>query len=155
MKFVKRDGDHLVFQMGKREKSLLFQLLRMYPVVPPAHHQISTMEDWPKRESTQHLLDEALAEHRAENRRQLMAMIEDPKRFEEASTGYRLRLTPGEVEWLLQVLNDIRVGSWLLLGEPDERHGKRLRISLKNARHLWAMELAGHFQFVLMSAEER
>ncbi len=155
MKFVKTDGDHLVFQIGKREKSLLIQLLKLYPVVPPAHHKISTNEEDPKAESAQHLLDEALAEHRAENRQHLLAMIEDSSRFQEASTGYRLRLTPGEVEWLLQVLNDIRVGSWLLLGEPDERHGKRLRISLKNARHLWAMELAGHFQFILLSAGER
>jgi hypothetical protein len=126
----------------------------MYPVVPPAHHQISAT-DSPKRDSTQHLLDEAIAEHRAENRKQLTAMLEDSRRFQDASTGYRLRLSPGEVEWLLQVLNDIRVGSWLLLGEPDERHGKRVRLSLQNARYLWAMELAGHFQYVLLSAGDR
>ena len=102
--------------------------------------------------SLQHLLDEALAEHRAENKKQLEAMLQEPHRFHESSTGYHLTLNPGELEWLLQILNDIRVGSWIALGSPDEKRGKRLRLSLQTARYVWAMELAGHLQYVLLSA---
>ena len=105
-------------------------------------------------QSNQHLLEEALAEHRNENKKQLDAMLQEPGRFEDSPTGYRLSLSAGQVEWLLQVFNDIRVGSWLQLGSPDEKKGKRLRINLKNARYVWAMELSGHFQYVLLSARD-
>ena len=152
MKFVKTEGDNLVFQIGRREKLLLLELLKLYPVVPPTHHRISGVIESPEGESNQHLLEEALAEHRLDNKRQLEAMLSEPRRFQESPTGYRFVLTPYQVEWLLQVLNDIRVGSWLHLGSPDEKRGKRMRVTLQNARYLWAMELSGHFQYVLLSA---
>lgn len=152
MKYVTTENDHLVFQIGKREKALLLDLLQMYPLVPPDHHRLTTESDSPGQEANQLLLEEALAEHRRENRKQLEAMLQEPHRFRVAPTGYRLHLTPSEVEWVLQLLNDIRVGSWLLLGSPDAHQGKRLRLNLQNARYLWAMELAGHFQNVLLSA---
>jgi hypothetical protein len=154
VKFFKLDGDNLVFQLGRREKSLFLEMLKLYPLVPPAHHRISSSDQAPGAEANQHLLDEAVAEHRAENKKQLEAMLQEPSRFVETSSAYRLTLSPAEVEWLLQVLNDIRVGSWLQLGAPDEHKGKRVRLSVQNARYLWAMELAGHFQYVLLSARE-
>jgi hypothetical protein len=152
LKFLKTDGDNLVFQIGRREKTVLGELLGLYPVVPPAHYKISSTEQTPAMEGNQHLLEEALAEHRAENKQQLQAMMSDPDRFRETSSGLHLSLNPTQVEWLLQVLNDIRVGSWILLGSPDPKRGKRAALSLKSARHFWAMELAGHFQYVLLSA---
>jgi hypothetical protein len=152
--FLKTEGDNLVFGLGRREKALLLELLRMYPLVPPAHHRLSTAADAPGADSNQPLLDEALAEHRAENRKQLEAMLEEPNRFRAQSGGFRLMLSPYELEWLLQVLNDVRVGSWLHLGSPDEKQGRRVRLSLQNARYLWAMELSGQFQQALLMGRE-
>ena len=106
--------------MGQREKRLLPQILKLYPRVPPAHHVLSKSGRLPDREANQRLLDEALAEQRAENKKQLQALLADPRRFEHTETGARLSLSPAEVEWLLQVLNDIRVGSWILLGSPEK-----------------------------------
>ena len=150
MKFLKAEGDDLVFEIGRREKTLLLDLLKLYPLVPSAHHRISSSVDTPAVESNQHLLEEALTEHRNENKKQLDAMLQEPHRFQETPTGYRLRLNPYQLEWLLQVLNDVRVGSWLRLGSPDEKKGKRVSLSLRNARYLWAMELSGHFQQALL-----
>jgi hypothetical protein len=130
------------------------EVLKLYPLVPPAHYRISDSTTKPGAESNQQLLNESLAEHRAENKKQLEVMLDSPNRFQEESNGWLLRLSPTELEWLLQVLNDIRVGSWLQLGSPDEKKGKRLRLSLHNARYLWAMELAGHFQAALLAPEE-
>ena len=153
MKFVKTEGDKLVFQLGRRERDLLFELLKLYPLVPPAHHQIGDASRDPKLESNQHLLEEALTEHRNANKQQVEAMLSEPGRFQETPIGFRLVLTAFQLEWLLQVLNDIRVGSWLHLGSPDEKQGRRLKVNLQNARYAWAMELAGHFQYVLLSAQ--
>jgi len=153
VKFLKLDGDNFVFQIGRREKSLLGDLLQLYPVVPIAHHHLNSGADAGGMESNQKLLEEALQEHREENKRALKAMLEESGRFQETSTGFGFTVSSSQLEWLLQVLNDIRVGSWLNLGSPDEPHGKPLQVTLRNARHLWAMELSGHFQMVLLAAK--
>lgn len=154
MKFLKVDGDHLVFHLGKREKNLLLEVLRLYPLIPVSHLQIGKPEEMIELRANQQLLEDALAEHRAENKRALDAMLAEPERFQETSSGYRMALTQAQVEWLLQVLNDIRVGSWLHLGSPDEKQGRHLSLSVKNARYLWAMELCGQFQFALLSGQQ-
>jgi hypothetical protein len=151
VKYLDTEGENLVFEVGRREKGLLLELLRMYPLVPPAHHRLTSSADAPDVEANQRLLEEALTEHRQENRNQLEAMLQEPERFQPTKSGFRLVLSPDQLEWLLQVLNDVRVGSWLLLDSPDEKQGRRARLSLQNARYFWAMELAGHFQYVLLA----
>ena len=59
------------------------------------------------------------------------------------------------MDWLLQVLNDIRVGGWLLLGEPDEKKGKSIQVNAQNLQHYAAMEFCGLFQMTLLDALER
>jgi hypothetical protein len=152
VKFLKTDGDYLVFQFKSGEKRVFLELLQLYPLVPPNHARVSASAEKPDIKASQDLLEEALAEHRSENKKQLEAMLNEPRRFKETPTGFLLLLSPGQLEWLLQVLNDIRVGSWLRLGSPDEKKGKTLRLSLQNARYFWAMELSGQFQYALMSA---
>ena len=149
MNFLKAEGANLIFHLGKREKSLLLDLLKMYPVIPPAHHRISSACDSPEAEANQNLLDEALAEHRAASKRALDAMLAESNRFEPTAGGFLLKLTAEQLEWLLQVLNDVRVGSWIHLGSPDGK-SRHARLSIKNARYLWAMELCGQFQFSLL-----
>jgi hypothetical protein len=61
------------------------------------------------------LIEEALAEQRSENKRQLQAMLADPSRFTERDGGWQFAMSHSDLEWLLQVLNDIRVGSWIML----------------------------------------
>jgi hypothetical protein len=59
------------------------------------------------------------------------------------------------MEWLLQVLNDVRVGSWLLLGSPDGPAETLAKLSHETASHFWSMEVAGQFQMVLINAMNR
>ena len=67
-----------------------------------------------------------------------------------SGSRFRLLLQPTEVEWLLQVLNDVRVGSWLALGEPDE--DKPPDLTPENFRYAVAMEVCGAFQSALLAA---
>ena len=105
-------------------------------------------------DSSQRLLEESLAEQRAENKRQIQAFLTDERRFEPAETGWRFSLSAAELEWLLQVLNDVRVGSWIQLGSPDEKLETKL-LNDKTAPHFWAMEMAGHFQMGMLAALNR
>jgi hypothetical protein len=141
----------LLLELGKREKTLLAQVLNLYPRVPSAHLQPGKPGAGPGLEATQRLLNEALAEQRAENRKQLDALLSDEHRWTQTEMGWKLTLSPGDAEWLLQILNDIRVGSWVLLGSPEERFEV---VNQETAPHLWAMEIAGSFQIALLEAME-
>jgi len=145
MKII-RAGDKVEFELGRREKHLLLELLKLYPCIPSAHHlqRSNRMPD-----ASQTLLAETLAEQRALNKRQVEAFLADSGRFRQKEADWRLSLSSTELEWLLQILNDIRVGSWIRLGSPEAK----LEMNVLNettAPHFWAMEMAGHFQMELL-----
>jgi hypothetical protein len=152
MKLVRATKTRLVFQLGRREEHLLRQVLKLYPRVPSAHHALTKSDRLPNREANQRLLDEALAEQRAACKQQVAALLADPRRLTYTESGGRLSLSSAEVDWVLQVLNDIRVGSWIILGAPEERLPE---MNETNAPHVWAMEMAGLFQAQLLEALHR
>ena len=150
MKIV-RKGDQFLVELGRREQQLFVELLKRYPCVPPARHHLHRSAQLP--DTSQRLLDEALAQQRASTKKQVQEWLSDSRRFEPTETGCRLVLSRSEVEWFLQVLNDIRVGSWVLLGAPDENLERAL-LNKKTAPDFLAMEMAGHFEMLLLEALE-
>ena len=150
MKFIRDSKTGPVFQFGQREKLLLLETIKLYPLVPASHQRLTKDGQGPKASENQHLLEEALAEQRQENQRQVLAMLNEPQRFREVKSGFELKLTRSQVDWLLQVLNDVRVGSWLALGEPES--GEEPAVTAQNAKYLLALELCGLFQSVLLAA---
>jgi hypothetical protein len=154
VRFLRATKEKLLYELGKREQVLLLQILKLYPRIPSAFHPLSRNSKLPDAESSQRMLDEALAEQRSENKKRLQRFLEAPHRFQQNDTGYRLSLSPSEAEWLLQILNDIRVGSWVILGSPEQKGQLRL-LNEKTAPHFWAMEMAGSFQMDLLAGMER
>jgi hypothetical protein len=152
MKLLQATKTRFVFRVGLREQQSLEQTLKLYPCVPPAHYVLSKSSRSPDAVANQQLLDEALAEQRAENKKQVQALLADPRRLARTETGGRLSLARPEVEWLLQVFNDIRVGSWISLGSPDEKPAELTAI---NAHHILAMEMAGYFQMQMLEGLQR
>lgn len=154
MKVIRVTKGNFLFQFSKREKHLLIQVLRLYPRIPPATFRLSKSGRLPDAEANQRLLDESLSEQREENRKRLEAFLTDPRRFVDSETGPRLSLSPSELEWLLQILNDVRVGSWVILGSPEQGMEFKL-LSEKTAPDFWAMEMAGQFQMRFLEALEK
>ena len=154
MKLVTTKGDSFVFQISKREKRLLLEVLKLYPLIPAAHHRITRNTDSKQITENQKLLNDALAERTRENKRQLLGMLKEENRFQEAAGGYRFTLGPPQTEWLLQVLNDIRVGSWVMLGEPDETKRKTPDLKGEGALYYAAMEFCGYLEMALLNAIE-
>jgi hypothetical protein len=151
VKLRKADQGRFIFQLGKREKLLLFEVLKFYPLIPSSDTG-GGRANGTAHEASYKLIEESLAEQRLQNKRQLEAMIEDANRFTAIDGGWQFSLDQAELEWLLQVLNDIRVGSWLKLGSPDPKEQRRVELSGQNAPYFWAMELCGHFESVLLHA---
>jgi hypothetical protein len=151
MKLLRKGNDKFVFHLGKKDRPMLNAVLDRYPVVPSAHQPLSRTAPASQNEVNQRLLDEALAEQRQENKRQLRGLLADPERFKETSHGWHLTLSLTDIEWLLQVLNDVRVGSWIVLGAPEQDLWN-LQLNEQTAQHALAMEMAGYFQMRLLEA---
>jgi hypothetical protein len=147
VKLIHSTPNRVVFHLAEREKNALLEILSRYPCIPPAHQRLS--KNAPLEESAQQLLEEALAEHRTQNRQELQKLLTDPARLAKAEKGWRLSLAPGDLEWVLQVLNDVRVGSWILLGSPDPHLEE---VNEQNAPLVWGMEIAGAFQMFFLQA---
>jgi hypothetical protein len=154
VKLIRVTKGNLLFQLGKREKNLLIQVLGLYPRIPPSNFRLSKSSQLPDAEANQRLLDESLAEQRAANRKTLQAFLTDSRRFTDTESGPRLSMSPSELEWLLQILNDVRVGSWIILGSPEQ--GMELKLlNEKTAPDFWAMEMSGQFQMRFLEALEK
>ena len=149
MNCLKAGGGKFSFQLERSEKRLLFQVLRAYPLIPIAHHRLSKSEE--NRENQQ-LLEESLAAQRNENKKLVKMLLLAKSHFRANKRGWRWSLKESQLEWLLQVLNDVRVGAWLTIGSPDGQMETIAIFNEKTAPYFWAMEVSGHFQAVLLKA---
>jgi len=150
VKLLRVENDRYFFQFAHDEKALFEFLVRLYPVIPSAHQALS--ETSAKMDENQRLLDEALAEQRKENKRLVEQLLKDAARFKDIDDEIEMNLSAGEIEWLLQVLNDVRVGNWILLGSPEGH--PRFDPNTENAAFVLTMEMAGQFQMHLLEAIE-
>lgn len=149
MKLIKTERGRLYFEIAENEKGVLFMVLSLYPMIPPTHQRLSNTEEQPEN---QELLDAALMNQRKANRRKVLRLLKSKSRFKKHEKALRFSLSLAQFEWLLQVLNNIRVGSWLAMGSPDGPTETLAALNDKTAPHLWAMEMSGQFQAVLLQA---
>jgi hypothetical protein len=142
----------LVFQLSPGEEALLLATLRLYPVLDNGHHRISK-DPKSAGSAEQRLLEESMAQLRAAHRHKLDELFRAPQRFFKGASGARhLILTGAQFEWLLQVLNDIRVGCWVRLGCPELEDARPPELTRMNARALHTMHISGQFQMALLEA---
>ena len=152
MKLLSASDNTFVFRLGKREKQLLTMVLRRYPLIPEGYHRLTRAGATSDDQSSQALLDEVLTAQRQEHRHRVDRLLEDPARLAADHAAYRLTLKREDLEWLLQVLNDVRVGSWIKAGCPDPEEGKPASLTAENAPHFLVMEVAGQFECVILDA---
>lgn len=148
MKLLRVENDRHVFELTQWEKDLLAIALGFYPVIPSAHQRLSKSSK--SDDASQRLLNEALAEQRKENKKFADDLLTNPQRFRETENSIELTLTAAEIEILLQVLNDVSVGNWILLGSPEKR--PRFSPNSENAGRVLAMDLAYMLQSELLEA---
>ena len=154
MKLLKRDETHCSFMIGRREREMLLSLLQRYPIIAAAHFRTRNPSKSEEAKQNQELLEEALAEQQKENRKQLEQMLAEKGRFVENDLGFTFRLSYPEIEWMLQVLNDIRIGSWIQLGQPDLSSPNAPPLNEQTILLAWAMEIAALFQHSLLQAAQ-
>ncbi len=151
MKFFHGNADAYSFEFNLREKQMLFEVLGKYPLVPVAHHQLSRHETGSNPEN-QAWLAESLAAHREETRQKVRQLMTNPGNFPMQGGGFRWTATRADLEWMLQVLNDVRVGSWLALGSPDLQAARQVAPKHEDLPHWVTMDVAGGFETIFIAA---
>jgi hypothetical protein len=148
---VERLGEDFEFVLRRREKDLLLHILGLYPRTPAGHHRLTGTSKSAELDGTRRLLDESLESGRKETREKLESWLSVKGRFTPAEKGFKLKILAGEIEWLLQVLNEIRVGSWIRLGAPHDELDTT-RINPAKAADFGIMSMAGFFEIHLLEA---
>jgi len=145
MKRVKQTKGAWQYLLNPTEVSLLKSLLRKFPLAGNVPVKITKTDTDPKATEREHLLNESLAEHRQELKRQAMRLL-GAEKFRKSENEYLLTLTAGERETLLQILNDLRVGCWVSLGRPESLEHPAPAPSAVEFAHHSMMSLAGYFE---------
>lgn len=158
MRFVKSQGARLHFVVTPRERELIAHVLGRYPVLDADYHRVTRKPDVRGMEEAQALLIEAMAEQQRENRRLVEAFLKERlaggKSDASAPGEIRLALSRAQVDWLLEILNDVRVGCWVRLGRPDGDAARTLKLTPQSVADFGAMEFAGYLQQRILEALE-
>lgn len=153
MKLIERTADRLVFGLGSREKTFLERLLSYYPILPDASPRL-TREPVAELAEADLLLQDSLREQKLELSGWLRLHLAEGEALRRSATGWRLSLTAPEIDRMLQVLNELRIGAWTKLGCPEALDNESLS-NLPGAVPFFAiMTLAGQFQMNFLHALE-
>ena len=94
-----------------------------------------------------------MEQQQQEHKKKLGQLFSNKQRlFKDGKHGVLLTLTGEQMEWMLRVLNEIRVGSWVRLGRPEMDTARKTHPTGAQARLFMAMELSGYFQSTLLEA---
>ncbi len=140
-----------VFALSERERDFLVAVLQAYPAVPHDHQPLSRHSTDRLSPDDEVLLREALLEHRAGGKARLRRWLKAGKRFRPVGDEWHFSLARADLEWMLQVLNDVRVGNWLQLGSPEEVHDP-IALLRRDPAAFFRMEAAGLFEMQLLEA---
>jgi hypothetical protein len=151
MRRLRSTKDSHVFGLSAVERGIFQEILKLYPLVPTSHQPLSKSMMGGEAIEAQQMLDEALAEQRVIHKKQIQEWLGKQNRFRATKSGFNFTLRRDETEWLLQILNDVRIGSWLLLGSPEEQMDPD-DINPELHRVWAAMEVSGMFQVNLLQA---
>ncbi len=149
MILVKQTEDGWEYHLTNPELNCLRSILSQFPVTATAPARISKTEHDPQTVDREKLLNESLAEH-SEMLKQKAKDLIGPDKLKAQGKNWRLCLSSVEREMFLQILNDIRVGCWRTLGEPENLEEKILNATEREQVFHNIMNLAGYFEHHLL-----
>jgi hypothetical protein len=155
VKLISANADVSVFEFRPRERQMLSAILQLYPLLNPDYHQITRPGASSEIVESEQLLREAMAEQRESSKKAVADFLDDGNWAARPNARLQVTMTPVQMQWLLQVLNDVRVGSWVKLGKPDAQSGDKLNVTIGDLPYAGALELSGYFQMVLLQAMSR
>ncbi len=150
MKLLHQSGNGFHYVLSQQEAFFLRLLVQQFPLADFAPVTVSKTES--RAVEREKLLNESLAAHRNELKQKAEHLVSEEKfKIREEHLLFHVNLEGREI--LLQVLNDVRVESWQILGEPENPDKHPLDLPKEKIRYHQFMQLAGYFEYVLLNLE--
>ncbi|HAM71272.1 MAG TPA: hypothetical protein DCM86_06480 [Verrucomicrobiales bacterium] len=153
MKLLSKTEDQFLFQLSELEDVFLRMTLSAFPVGGqgwPGGRASGTPQAAPDAA----LLAESLGEVRRDQARAVDSFLKSQPPPADGTPGRLMRLPRGDVDWMLQVLNEVRVGSWYALGCPEEEDERKYHNSSESVPHVIRYDFSGWMIAVLLAALE-
>jgi hypothetical protein len=151
MRRVGSNARSWVFTLTEKERDFLVAVLQAYPAIPTGYQPLSRESAGRLSHEDQQLLGEALLEHRGGSRTKVRRWLKGGARFRQVDDAWQFRLARNDFDWMMQILNDVRVGNWIELGSPDDIH-EPIELLEKDPAAFFHMEAAGMFQMQFLEA---
>jgi hypothetical protein len=153
MKLVNESKGVWQYLLNQNEADVLRGLAKKFPFTEDVHIHISKTDRDPKADEREKLLNESLAEHRKELKKLAVDILAGEK-WKQSEKGCILTLKSESREILLQILNDIRIGCWRKLGEPEAVELRTRPQSNQAQAYRNLMGLAGYFEQKLLELDK-
>lgn len=154
MKLVKQTSRRFQYELNREDAECLRFLVEQFPIASFLPAKISKTEGGPNALEREKLINESLRAHRNELKRKARGLVGREK-FKTANGKQFYYISPQARETMLQILNDIRVESWRILGEPENPEGVVLRMAGEKFKYYHFMRLAGYFEYHFLNLEEQ
>ena len=151
MKILSNKKNTCAFEFESGELQLLFHILQRYPCTPQSYAKLSKFSDEQELKENEELLKEALAEQNEANMKLIKGFIADETKFPKSDKNLRICFSEEEIDWLLQILNDVRIGMWLKLGSPNQETPPQNN-DPNYIREFSLMQISGEFEAFLLHA---
>lgn len=150
MRLIEANQGRTVIELGEAEWAFFQDLLHQYPLVPNDKRELTRKGEGDEFDADTDLLRTNLEDLTGSNRKRLQKWLNNPDTFSQGTDHGQLTVQALDRDWLLQILNDLRVGSWQQLGCPNTTAINELELETSNFRALWCMELVGLLQSYLL-----
>ena len=150
MKLIRKGDGRFDMALDVEEWQALKKLVSQYPKTPSDHHSLTCKDEPdPDLKDSDDWLKESGSVHQAQRHPQIRAWIDAIHPDQDEAT-YKIEFDPSKADWLIEILNDIRVGCWLSLGCPAPEDLTEAEWREEDWPTLWAMEISGMYQSVLL-----
>ena len=150
MKLVRQNQRCRHYQLRPVDAQLFTAVLGHFPCLQRGHLRASLTGDGPAIEEAEALLAAATEERTRKHRSELDEWLQAADRFKTVGQHLELRVELRRIEWLLQILNDVRLGMWVKLGSPKDLEVAARDAAPEQMLPLVLMDAAGMFQMVLL-----
>jgi hypothetical protein len=151
MRLLKQEREAFELDFTPEERQWLMLVMNFFPLVPPAYHRL-TFDPQLAAQLAEHLpTRDAFYAQREQSKQDVQVLIQKLSRLKEHNNACKARLTRDELEKFLQVVNDVRVGSWIALGSPAFDLRAAPPPDEDGMRHFMFMEMAGAFELFFIA----
>jgi len=152
MKLVKQTKRGFQYELEVEDAESLRFLVKQFPIVAFSPAKISKTDGGSNAVEREKLINESLLAHRKELKRKARELVlRDKFKTSNGKQFYRIGLRGRET--MLQILNDIRVESWRILGEPDNLEINVFRLTGEKFKYYHFMHMAGFFEYHFLNLE--